>query len=87
MSPFPKKPLTVGGTDPFLPSLLAAINHATAINIAAAFIRFTGIRLIEDALVDAIKRGANVRILTGDYLGITDPKALRYLAAAARNGC
>ncbi len=79
MSPFPKKSLTVGGVDPFLPSLLAAINHASAINIAAAFIRFTGIRLIEDALVDAIKRGASVRILTGDYLGITDPKALRYL--------
>jgi len=79
MSQFPSKPLTVGGTDPFLPSLLAAINHATTINIAAAFIRFTGIRLIEDALVDAISRGASVRILTGDYLGITDPKALRYL--------
>ncbi len=79
MSPFPKKSLTVGETDPFLPSLLAAINHATSINIAAAFIRFTGIKLIEDALVDAILRGANVRILTGDYLGITDPKALRYL--------
>ena len=79
MSPFPKKSLTVGESDPFLPSLLAAINHATTINIAAAFIRYTGIRLIEDALVDAIKRGANVRILTGDYLGITDPKALRYL--------
>lgn len=79
MSPFPKKSLTVGETDPFLPSLLAAINHATSINIAAAFIRFTGIKLIEDALVDAIMRGAHVRILTGDYLGITDPKALRYL--------
>ena len=79
MSSFPKKPLTVGETDPFLPSLISAINHATTINIAAAFIRYTGIRLIEDALVDAIKRGANVRILTGDYLGITDPKALRYL--------
>jgi len=79
MSPFPKKSLTVGGEDPFLPSLLAAINHATEINIAVAFIRFTGVLLIENALVDAIKRGANVRILTGDYLGITDPKALRYL--------
>ena len=79
MSPFPKRYLTVGGEDPFLPSLLAAINHATEINIATAFIRFTGIRLIESALVDAINRGARVRILTGDYLGITDPKALRYL--------
>jgi superfamily II DNA or RNA helicase/SOS-response transcriptional repressor LexA len=79
MSPFPKKSLTVGGEDPFLPSLLAAINHATEISIAVAFIRFTGVLLIENALVDAIKRGAHVRILTGDYLGITDPKALRYL--------
>lgn len=79
MSPFPKKSLTVGGTDPFLPSLLKAINYATEISITTAFIRFTGVRLIQDALVDAIERGSNVRILTGDYLGITDPKALRYL--------
>lgn len=86
MSPFPKKHLTVGGSDPFLPSLLEAINHATEICIATAFIRMTGVRLIQAALVDAIDRKATVRILTGDYLGITDPNALRYLMLLQRQG-
>jgi len=53
MSPFPEKPLTVGGDDPFLPSLLQAINHADSISITTAFIRQTGLRLIQDALIDA----------------------------------
>ena len=79
MSPFPSKYLTVGGDDPFLPSLLAAINHADQISITSAFVRLTGLELIVDALIDALDRGADVRILTGDYLGITDPHALRYL--------
>ena len=86
MSSFPKKHLTVGGSDPFLPSLLGAINHATEINIATAFIRMTGVRLIQAALVDAINRNATVRILTGDYLGITDPSALRYLLLLQAQG-
>ncbi|MDK1119363.1 MAG: DUF3427 domain-containing protein [Anaerolineae bacterium] len=86
MSPFPKKHLTVGGSDPFLPSLLAAINHATEISITSAFIRMTGLRLIQGALVDAIAREATVRILTGDYLGITEPNALRYLLLLQEQG-
>lgn len=86
MSPFPTSHLTVGGDDPFLPSLLAAINHATEISITTAFIRMTGVRLIQEALVDALNRNARVRILTGDYLGITDPSALRYFMLLQEQG-
>lgn len=86
MSRFPESALTVGGTDPFLPSLLQAINHADDIAIATAFIRMTGIRLIQTALEDAISRGSRVRILTGDYLGVTDPQALRYLMLLQEQG-
>jgi superfamily II DNA or RNA helicase/HKD family nuclease len=86
MSPFPTKHLTVGGDDPFLPSLLDAINHATEISITTAFIRMTGVRLIQTALVDALNRKATVRILTGDYLGITDPYALRYFMLLQEQG-
>ena len=86
MSPFPTKHLTVGGDDPFLPSLLDAINHATEISITTAFIRMTGVRLIQEALVDALNRKARVRILTGDYLGITDPNALRYFMLLQEQG-
>ncbi|MGS2721008.1 DUF3427 domain-containing protein [Paraglaciecola aestuariivivens] len=86
MSSFPVKHLTVGGDDPFLPSLLQAINHATSISIAAAFIRQTGLNLIFTALDDALFRGAKVRILTGDYMGITEPKALRHLLLLQSRG-
>ena len=79
MKGFPNKHLTVGGNDPLLPTLLDAINHATEIRITTAFIKVTGILLIKDALEDALDRGASIRILTGDYLGVTDPEALRHI--------
>jgi len=86
VSQFPETSLTVGGDNPFLPSLLEAINHADDIAIATAFIRMTGVRLIQTALEDALERGARVRILTGDYLGVTDPQALRYLMLLLEQG-
>jgi superfamily II DNA or RNA helicase/SOS-response transcriptional repressor LexA len=80
VSPFPDQHLYTGGKQsPFLPGLLAAINHATQIDITTAFIRQTGLVLITDALEEALCRNVRVRILTGDYLGITDPAALRTL--------
>ncbi len=43
-------------------------------------------RLIQDALIDAINRKTKVRIITGDYLGITEPNALRYLMLLQEQG-
>jgi len=86
MSSFPTKHLTVGGDDPFLPGLLDAINHATEISITTAFIKMTGVRLIQSALVDALTRNVRLRILTGDYLGVTDPEALRYFILLQEQG-
>ena len=71
--------LAVGGTDHFLPRLIAAINQAAEIEMAVAFIRQTGLALLFDALADALQRNVPVRILTGDYLFLTDPQALRTL--------
>ena len=71
--------LVTGGDDPFLPKLLGAINSAIEINITVAFIRESGLFLIFDALMEALERNVKIRILTGDYLNITDPKALRHL--------
>ncbi|GAC08916.1 DUF3427 domain-containing protein [Paraglaciecola chathamensis] len=86
MSAFPDRHLTVGGNDPFLPSLLQAINYASSIAIAAAFIRQSGLNLIFSALEDALLRGAEVRVLTGDYMGITEPRALRQLILLQSRG-
>ncbi|MBK9754825.1 MAG: hypothetical protein IPO88_15250 [Nannocystis sp.] len=42
-----------------------------------------GVGLLRDDMVDALRRGAQLRLLTGDYLGITAPQALRELCELA----
>ncbi len=72
--------LTTGSiSDPLLPKLIAAINRAKAIEITVAFIRVSGLKLLLGALSDATDRGAEIKILTSDYLDVTDPQALREL--------
>ena len=44
-----------------------------------AFTMPSGVALLESELRDALLRGVHVRLLTGDYLGITRPDALRAL--------
>jgi len=75
-----------GKKDPFLPKLLQAINGASEIDIAVGFVKSTGLRLLFDALSDALLVGAKVRVLTGDYLCVTDPDALRSLLVLQENG-
>lgn len=49
------------------------------VDIVVSFIRMSGLTLVEKALQDARDRGAAVRILTTDYLGITELAALARL--------
>ena len=81
----PRK-LVTGGDDPFLPHLSQAIAGATEMDIAVAFIKTTGIRLLLPDLLAALQPTAEgtpsnrrVRVLTSDYLDVTDPEALRLL--------
>ncbi len=78
--------VTGGQSDPFLPQLLDAINQATEIDITVAFIRQSGLQLIFDALRDAMDRRAVIRVLTSDYLDVTEPQALRRLMLLAERG-
>ncbi|KIL43447.1 DNA helicase [Jeotgalibacillus alimentarius] len=55
------------------------IDEAEEIYILAAFIMESGVKKILPSLRKASERGADIRILTGDYLCITQPKALRLL--------
>jgi len=73
--------LSTGGEDSFLPKLLHAINHARQIDMAVSFVRSTGLNLINQALLEALERKPPVglRVITGDYLEITEPQALRQL--------
>lgn len=59
--------------------LRQAIRKSRSIKIVASFIRESGIRLILDDLKYAVSMGAKVQILTGCYLGITEPSALYLL--------
>lgn len=80
--------LTTGGvSDHFLPRLLEAIRRADCIDLAVAFIKSSGLALVYPALVDAVDtRDAQLRVLTSDYLDVTDPQALRRLMLLAERG-
>lgn len=49
------------------------------VDMAVSFIMKSGLALIADHLEAALQRGAHIRILTTDYLDITDPDALAAL--------
>ncbi|WP_426416762.1 DUF3427 domain-containing protein [Aestuariirhabdus sp. LZHN29] len=80
------KYLSTGGDDHFLPNLVEAINRAQKIDITVAFIRQTGLSLLMEPLLDALDKKVSVRILTGDYLYITDPEALHTLLLLGEQG-
>lgn len=79
--------LTTGGLDdPLLPKLIDAINRAQEIEITVAFIRISGLKLLFGALCDAVDRGTTIKVLTSDYLDVTDPQALRELMLLKERG-
>ena len=49
------------------------------VDIVVSFIKMSGLNLLMGPLEDALKRGAHMRILTTDYLGLTEPAALARL--------
>ena len=77
-APHPRA-LISGETDPLLPHLLAHLDRATAADICVAFVQLSGLRLTQARLQDFLSRGGRLRLLTGDYLDITDPQALHSL--------
>jgi superfamily II DNA or RNA helicase/HKD family nuclease/diadenosine tetraphosphate (Ap4A) HIT family hydrolase len=74
--PSPSRLVAGGVADPLLPHLLTLLDDAEAVDVAVAFTFESGVRLIEEHLRDVLERGGRVRILTGDYLGATEPSAL-----------
>jgi len=83
-NPGPK--LTTGGADTFLPKLVHEIAHATHIDISVSFIMTSGLTLLMPDLQAALcpereskRHPAKVRVLTGDYLDVTDVEACRLL--------
>jgi superfamily II DNA or RNA helicase/SAM-dependent methyltransferase len=87
------KRLVTGGADPFLPHLSRAFAHSNQIDFAVAFVKVTGLRLLMAELLAVLGTGDNdaasrcrVRVLTSDYLDVTDPEALRLMLLLRERG-
>ena len=59
--------------------LIRSMQKAMQIDIIVSFLMESGVRMLLKELNNALNRGARVRILTGNYLGITQPSALYLL--------
>lgn len=68
--------LVTGGSDPFLPHLTRQLAVARSADFAVAFTMRSGLDRLQRHFQDLLDRGGVLRILTGDYLGATDPDAL-----------
>jgi len=73
-------PLATGGDDdPFSRHVIPLFERANEIAIVAAFVQESGLDRIQAAVESALVRGARIRVITGDYLNITQAGALETL--------
>lgn len=68
-----------GGQDHLYERLKHSINNAKRIDLIVSFLMESGVRLLIEDLNEAVKNGAALRILTGNYLNITQPQSLYLL--------
>jgi diadenosine tetraphosphate (Ap4A) HIT family hydrolase len=73
-------PLASGGeSDPFARHVLPMLARSQLASIVAAFVQESGLLRIRASLEIALRQGAHVRLVTGDYLNITQASALEML--------
>ena len=68
--------LVTGGDDPLLPHIISQLSTADRADIVVSFALESGVDRVFQHFRDLLERGGRLRILTGDYLGITEPNAL-----------
>src|SRR5580700_941818 len=79
---------TGGANDPLLPHLKHHLAISQDVDMAVAFTLRSGLELIQSYLQDLLDRGGKLRVVTGDYLGTTDPDALlRLLDLGGQSEC
>ena len=71
--------LISGGEDALIRHLLPHIDQAVAVDLAVSFVMESGARLLQPHLQDLLNRSGRLRLVTSDYLDVTDPAALRRL--------
>lgn len=67
---------STGGNDYLLPKLKASLIRANTIDIIVGFLMESGVKLLIKDLKEVADKGVRIRILTGNYLNITQPQAL-----------
>ena len=65
--------------------LRTSIKNAKSIDIIVSFLMESGVKMLLNDLKEALYRGVNIRILTGNYLNITQPSALYLLKDELKN--
>ena len=75
----PRLSLTTGPERPLWHRLADRLPGASEIDLLASFVQPSGLDYVGRSLFSALAAGAKVRLLVGDYLGITSPAALRQL--------
>ncbi|MBM6819328.1 DEAD/DEAH box helicase family protein [Clostridium saudiense] len=76
---------TTGDKDHLYPKLKQSFKTATTIDIIVSFLMESGVKLLLQDLKEALNRGVKIRILTGNYLKITQPQALYLLKSELKN--
>lgn len=68
-----------GGSDRYAQlyyQLISSLKKADSVDIIVSFLMESGVKMLLEELENALQRDARIRILTGNYLGITQPSAL-----------
>jgi superfamily II DNA or RNA helicase/HKD family nuclease len=71
--------LHVGGSNTLLDAIRNELQSCVAARLAVAFVMRSGTELLDGPLRAALLRGADVQLLTTDYLDVTEPDALQAL--------
>ena len=74
------QPLAMTGDDnkavQLYAKLLSSFGNAKQVDIIVSFLMESGVKMLLEQLEKSINAGTKIRILTGNYLGITQPSAL-----------
>ncbi|WP_053985670.1 DEAD/DEAH box helicase family protein [Niameybacter massiliensis] len=71
-----------GESDHLYNRLKTSMKNAQSIDIIVSFLMESGVKLLLGDLKEAINRGVKIRLLTGNYLHITEPSALYLIREA-----
>lgn len=66
-------------TSQLLAECIGHIGEADTVYLLISFVMESGVRLLAPHLREAVARGADVKVLTGDYLFVTEPEGLAEL--------